>query len=167
MEGTPNLHCVSDDLYRGAQPDEAGFRLLRKLGVRTIVSFRAAQDGPVPVAEGMTSVHIPLAATHCPDDRQVVQFLRLFSDRRNLPVFVHCRLGADRAGMMCALYRVAVQGWTKRQAIDEMTRGGFGYHASFDDLVEYVQNADIARLRREANLPASTAPSTRVAATNG
>lgn len=38
------------------------------------------------------------------------------------------RHGSDRTGTMCALYRIAVQGWSKEDAIREMTAGGFGFH---------------------------------------
>ena len=41
MEGVPNLHRVSDALYRSAQPTAAGMRHLRKMGVKTIVSLRS------------------------------------------------------------------------------------------------------------------------------
>ncbi|HNW91876.1 MAG TPA: hypothetical protein PKM88_03085, partial [bacterium] len=38
--GLPNLHQVSDSLYRGAQPEAAGIPELRQLGVRTIINLR-------------------------------------------------------------------------------------------------------------------------------
>ncbi len=47
---------------------------------------------------------------------------------------VHCQRGADRAGTMCVLYCVAVQGWTKEEAIREMTEGGFGFYEIWKNL---------------------------------
>lgn len=54
---------------------------------------------------------------------------------------------------MTAVYRVAVQGWSKPAAIREMTQGGYGYHAVWRNLVEYLEQLDVDRIKREAGLP--------------
>src|SRR5262249_20248666 len=42
VKGVPNLHQVENNLYRSAQPDAQGFKLLAtQFGVRTVVSLRA------------------------------------------------------------------------------------------------------------------------------
>jgi len=50
---------------------------------------------------GMQYVAIPW---HCPfpRDETFARFLRLMRDNPNKKVFVHCRLGDDRTGMMIA-----------------------------------------------------------------
>ena len=40
LPGLPNLHKVSDDLYRGAQPTAEGMRQLKKIGIKTVVNLR-------------------------------------------------------------------------------------------------------------------------------
>jgi protein tyrosine/serine phosphatase len=57
-------------------------------------------------------------------------------------VFVHCRRGADRTGVVVAVYRVCVEGWTKEDAIAEMMTGGFHFHSSWQHLVRYVRDLD-------------------------
>jgi protein tyrosine/serine phosphatase len=72
---------------------------------------------------------------------------------------VHCQHGADRTGMMTAIYRIAMEGWSKDDAITEMTEGGYGFHAIWKDLVEYVRELDVERLKREAGVsPAPAKP---------
>ena len=39
--GLPNLHCVDDRLYRGAQPTDEGFAQLKAMGVKTVVNLRS------------------------------------------------------------------------------------------------------------------------------
>jgi len=82
----------------------------------------------------------------------VVRFLRFVTDEKRQPVFVHCQHGADRTGMMTAIYRVVVEGWSKEDAVAEMTEGGFGFHSIWKDLVDYVREVDVERLRKEAGL---------------
>src|ERR1700679_22308 len=43
-EGIGNFGKVNDSLYRGAQPDEAGIKSLKALGVKTIINLRTTKD---------------------------------------------------------------------------------------------------------------------------
>jgi len=53
---------------------------------------------------------------------------------------------------MCAIYRIAVQGWSKDEAIAEMTRGGFGFHRIWMNLVDYIRKLDIDEIKKSAGL---------------
>jgi hypothetical protein len=53
---------------------------------------------------------------------------------------------------MIAVYRIAVQGWTRDEAVREMTQGGFGYDDLFPNLVEYVKKLDVDRLKQKAGI---------------
>jgi hypothetical protein len=85
-------------------------------------------------------------------EEDVVRFLQLATDKTRQPVFVHCQYGADRTGVMCAAYRVAVDGWTKQQAIDEMTQGGFGFHPWWQNLVTFINGMDVEKIKGKAGL---------------
>ena len=150
--GLPNLYKVSDDLYRGAQPDAEGFKQLAEMGVKTVVNLRSFHsDGPLmgDVALGYERIYVK--AWHA-EDEDLVKFLRIVTDRSKTPVFVHCQHGADRTGMMVAVYRIVVQGWSKEDAIKEMTEGGFGWHPLWDNLRRHIENLDVDAIRREAGL---------------
>ena len=115
-------------------------------------------DSSLASGTGLRLVHIPLSALSDPTDAQVAQFLRVATDRAGGPVFVHCRAGADRTGTMCALYRVAVQGWTPQEAVDEMTRGGFNFHSEFSHLARFVQSTDFSPIKAMATSQPATGP---------
>ncbi len=143
-----NFHQVAPGLYRGAQPDAAGFRELEKMGVRTVVNLRlTGSDRDELKGTALAYEHIAVEAWDLDED-EVVRFLRIARDPARAPLFVHCSHGADRTGAMCAVYRVVVQGWSKDDAIDEMTHGGFGYHVMWDDLLDYLRGLDVEKLRR-------------------
>jgi len=155
LPGCPNLHEVAPGLYRGAQPSAAGFASLSGLGIRTVVNLRALHADGDEVAEAGVSldvVHVPMVPWH-PEDEDVVRFLRIATNPKRLPVFVHCQHGADRTGTLCAAYRVVVQGWSKEDAIEEMTRGGFGFHPLWANLLAYVRRLDVEAIRKQAGLP--------------
>jgi protein-tyrosine phosphatase len=73
---------------------------------------------------GMKYVAIPW---HCPfpHDDTFAKFLKLIKENPKKKIFVHCRLGDDRTGMMVAAYRMADEGWTAEEAMREMQKFGF------------------------------------------
>lgn len=152
MDGVPNLHKVSDVLYRSAQPTDEGMRNLKKMGVETIVNLRSFHSDRDEIGDtGLAYEHIYMKAWH-PEDKELVRFLQIVSNPKRTPVLVHCLHGADRTGTMCALYRIVTQGWPKEDALKEMTEGGYGFHGVFENLLEYVNGLDIADIKRRAGI---------------
>ena len=150
--GLPNLHKVDAGLYRGEQPTAEGIRELKKLGVKTIVCLRANHSDKKLI--GKTDIaykSIPLN-TWSVKEKDIARFLRIATDENLRPVFVHCKHGADRTGTMCAAYRVAVEGWSKKDALDEMTEGGFGFHSVWKNLPKLIEKLDVDKVKRDAGL---------------
>ena len=151
--GLPNLHKVSAQLYRGAQPTAEGMRQLRQMGVKTVVNLRKLHSDRDKIGDtGLGYEHIYMNPLH-PEDKEVVRFLQIVTDKSRTPALVHCQHGADRTGTMCAILRVVVQGWTKDEAIEEMTEGGFGHHEKiFGNLRSYIRKLDVEAIKRRARL---------------
>ena len=78
----------------------------------------------------------------------MVRFLKLLADPANRPVFVHCKWGTDRCGMMAAVYRIVVQRWTKERALAEMERLGYE-DATWPEIQRYIEDLDPEALRRK------------------
>lgn len=154
VPGLPNLFRVDGGLYRGAQPEVEGYGGLRSLGVRTVVNLRSGDDAECAACarNGLEYVNIPCHAFNA-EQEKAVAFLRVAADPARRPVFVHCKHGADRTGMMVALYRVVVQGWSKEEAIREMKEGGYGFHRIWWNLAEFIRDTDPEALRAESGLP--------------
>jgi protein tyrosine phosphatase (PTP) superfamily phosphohydrolase (DUF442 family) len=154
LPGVPNLHRVSDDLYRGAQPTAQGMAELHKMGIKTIVNLRSFHSDRDEIGDlPLGYEHMTMKTWHA-EDKEVVRFLRIVGDEGRQPVFVHCQRGADRTGTMCAIYRVFVQGWSKDDAIAEMTEGGFGFYEGWQNLIDYIRELDVERIRERAGAEA-------------
>jgi protein tyrosine/serine phosphatase len=121
---------VAETLYRGGQPTSAGLEKLHELGIDIIVNFR---DEPQKIETerqvverlGMRYISIPWRGKDDPDDRQVAAFLQLLRESEGKKVFVHCKRGSERTGVMIAAFRILEQGWTPPQALQEMEKFGF------------------------------------------
>ncbi|MBN2180711.1 MAG: dual specificity protein phosphatase family protein [Sedimentisphaerales bacterium] len=150
--GLPNFHKVSDELYRGAQPTTEGMKQLKELGIKTVVNLRSLHSDRDELGDTKLGYEHIKMTTISPEDKDVIRFLEIVTDSNCTPVFVHCQHGSDRTGIMCAIYRIAVQGWTKDEAIMEMTKGDFGFHKIWMNLVDYVQELDIGEIKKSAGL---------------
>jgi len=152
LAGVPNFHKVSKDLYRGAQPSEEGMKQLEKFGIKTVVNLRSFHSDRDEIKEtNLKYEHIYMKAWH-PEEKEIVKFLKVVTDKNNTPVFVHCKHGSDRTGTVCAFYRIAVQDWPKEDAIEEMTKGDFGFHEIWSNLPDYIRKIDVERIKQQAGI---------------
>lgn len=142
-----NLFRMSPTLYRSALPDGGAVPLLKNLKVATVINFLPEADSDWLSEPGIHQLQLPYRTNHV-DDADVLRALRAIQAAEAVgPVLMHCKHGSDRTGLMAAMYRVVVQGWSKEDALSEMTQGGFGESGHFRDGVRYVMQADIDKLR--------------------
>lgn len=154
-----NLFKMSPTLYRSALPDRGAVPLLEKLKVGTVISFLPESDSSWLSTPGIAQIQLPYRTNHV-DDADVLNALRTIQTAEAKgPVLMHCKHGSDRTGLMAAMYRVVLQGWSKEDALNEMTQGGFGDSTHFKDSVRYMMQADVDKLRTAlANGDCSTSP---------
>ena len=125
----PNFHRVNDQLYRGAQPRLDGLERLSKLGIRTIINLRdddqqALIEEQRARAAGFHYFNVPVAKFGRPDAAHIEKVLAIINSPEKQPVFVHCKHGADRTGVIVGAYRILYEGWTSERAKAEAKRFG-------------------------------------------
>jgi tyrosine-protein phosphatase SIW14 len=124
----PDFAAVTPALYRGAQPRQHGFEALAKMGIQIVVDLRGDRDGERTEVTSLGMQYVPMHwQCSFPKDRVFADFLTLIRKNPGKKIFVHCRVGDDRTGMMIAAYRMAEEGWTAKQAMEEMTKYGFSF----------------------------------------
>jgi protein tyrosine phosphatase (PTP) superfamily phosphohydrolase (DUF442 family) len=152
MEGVPNLHKVLHTLYRSAQPSAEGMKNLKAMGIGTVINLRSFHSDRDEIGDAALAYEsISMKAWHA-EEEDAVKFLQIVTNPKRSPVLVHCQHGADRTGTMCALYRVAVQGWSKEEALKEMMQGGFGFHGIWENLIQWIDGLDIERIKKSAGI---------------
>ncbi len=127
----PNLKQINEKLYRGGKPTEVGMKELARMGVKTVINLR--NDGSDRDEEAgwakeanLKFVTVPLNIWFRPKNSQIEEILKIIDVAENQPVYIHCRLGADRSGMVIAVYRIARENWTAKQANAEAKENGLG-----------------------------------------
>ncbi|QNK75139.1 dual specificity protein phosphatase family protein [Variovorax sp. PAMC28562] len=157
-----NLYRITPTLYRSAQPRREDVPALQALGIKTVISFRSFNSDErtfrgSPGGSGIDLVRVPIDTWSINDDEVQRALVAIREAEKKGPVLIHCWHGADRTGVVAAVYRMALQGWSKDAARHEMLRGGFGYHTLWRNIPRYLEQLDVGAMR-EALTKASRAP---------
>jgi hypothetical protein len=129
VHGAANVAQVAPGLWRSAQPSAPGFKNLQALGIRTVVNLRRLNSDRGALAGlGLRYFHIHFAPWHAEDEDVV------------------------------AIYRVYAEGWSMKEAMQELPR--FGFHSIWHNLRVYLEHLDVAALR--AKVAAAPAPAVEV-----
>ena len=145
-----NCYRVSADLYRSEQPERSDLSALKNLGIRSVVSlYQFFPDSRAFEQAGFRLFQHRMAAGSVTEE----DLRRALASIRDAPkpVLVHCWWGSDRTGAVVAAYRIAFQGWTREQAVDELVNGGYGFHASsYPNIVTLIRSLDVGKLKQVA-----------------
>jgi protein tyrosine/serine phosphatase len=148
LPGFGNLYKINDNVYRSEQPSKQGMKNLKKFGIKTIINLRAFHsDTDEIIGTGLLDEELSVKTWHI-EDEDVIRVLRIIREKENGPFLIHCQYGSDRAGVMSAMYRIVEQGWSKDEALEEMVYGGYGFHSMWLNIIHYVKNVDIEKIKR-------------------
>jgi tyrosine-protein phosphatase SIW14 len=166
VPGISDFGRVNYFLYRGSQPKDDGVEQLKQFGIDTIVDLRGEFHGLMEKERlraeslGMRFINLPGSGWATPKDEEIAQFFSLLRERPRRKIFIHCWLGGDRSGMFIAAYRIAFDGWSPQQAIQEMR--SFHYlHFWHPNMARWVerfpdllaQSPQLASFRRVSTQP--------------
>ncbi|MGH1418779.1 MAG: fused DSP-PTPase phosphatase/NAD kinase-like protein [Hyphomicrobiaceae bacterium] len=106
-----NKHKLSSNAWRSAQPTPYQIRKLARQGVRTIVNLRGERECGSYWHEtqackkaGIKLVNYRVRSRAAPEPAEILGARDLFADLE-YPILLHCKSGADRAGLMSVLFR--------------------------------------------------------------
>jgi protein tyrosine/serine phosphatase len=121
-----NRHRLSRQAWRSAQPAPHDIALLARRGVKTIVNLRGDRDcGSYRLEEracrkhGIRLVNFIVKSRQAPPARTFHEAKALF-DSVDYPLLLHCKSGADRAGLMSALYLILKEGVPVEEAMQDV-----------------------------------------------
>jgi protein tyrosine/serine phosphatase len=147
-----NFSKVTDGIYRGGHPDPGGIKYLKGLGIKTIVDLEIddfVEATPKDILQEEFDVlkaslvleRYPMSAFSLAVsdefDARIAKILATLRDDTKKPIYVHCKHGQDRTGLVIGLERVLIESWTPQAAHDEMVR--IGFHTEFLGLEEYFE----------------------------
>jgi protein tyrosine/serine phosphatase len=122
-----NQHAVGKRAWRSAQPAPHNIRSLARKGLRTIVNLR----GPLAIGSywleqeacrryGIKLVDFKMRSRGAPRHAELLG-IRDLIEQIEYPALMHCKSGADRAGLVSALYLHVKDGVPLDQAKQELS----------------------------------------------
>ena len=125
--GFQNAHWISDELVRTNQPWPHQLAAWKEKGVKTIVNLRGGFDASFHALEkdacarlGLELVDFTITSREVPIRERVLGAKRLY-ETIAYPALIHCKSGADRAGIMSVLYAHLHLGLPLREAVKELS----------------------------------------------
>jgi protein tyrosine/serine phosphatase len=120
-----NAHPVgSGRLWRSAQPTPRQLARFHRAGIRSVICLRGQREyGSWPLERdtcrdlGIELHDVTVRSREAPQVETVLELKRLFETIR-YPALIHCKSGADRAGLAAALYLI----FQEKRAVPEAAR---------------------------------------------
>ena len=126
--GFQNAHWIGPDMVRTNQPWPFQLKWWARRGIKTVINLRGGFDGSFYALEkdacerlGLTLIDAPLDSRDPPQKDRVHRARELFRTIE-YPVLIHCKSGADRAGMMAVFYRHFHLGEPISVAIEQLSK---------------------------------------------
>lgn len=112
-----NFHQIDEQAFRSAHPSPRFIKKLQKeKGLKTIINLRGKNRTGQYMLEneaceelGVTLISIPFSSRTPPKPENIKLFLEAL-DNVEYPILLHCKSGADRAGLGSALYQFHKKG---------------------------------------------------------
>jgi protein tyrosine/serine phosphatase len=125
--GFSNAHWISDELVRTNQPWPHQLADWKRRGIKTVINLRGGFDASFHALEkdacrrlGLTMVDFTITSREVPSVARVLGAKTLF-ETIEYPALMHCKSGADRAGIMSVFYKHFRQGVPIRQAMEQLS----------------------------------------------
>ena len=146
--GLSNLYQIDTGIFRSEQPDKLDFTNLEKFGITEVLNLRRWHSDETKAKSTNLTLHRVSMRAGNIKDGDVVQALKIIQNRKG-NILIHCKHGSDRTGLIIAMYRIVFQNYTKEQAIKEMTEGGFGFHKIYKNIIGYIQQVNVEKIKQE------------------
>ena len=136
-----NAHWISDELVRTNQPWPFQVKAWRDRGIKTIVNLRGfdshfALEQEACDRYGVKHVNFIVWSREAPSKDAVMGAKKLFEEIE-YPALMHCKSGADRAGMMSVLYMHFRKGLPISEAIRQLSLRFGHIRASLTGVIDY------------------------------
>ena len=142
--GFSNAHWISAEMVRANQPWPFQLKGWAARGIRSVINLRGGHDGSFYALEraacekfGLELVPFVIASRDVPTPAQVRGAKTLFESVR-YPALMHCKSGADRAGLMAVLYAHFRQGQSIREALSHLSPRYLHMRAGLTGVLDYI-----------------------------
>ena len=122
-----NLHEIRPGVWRCNQPSPKRIKKAAAMGIRTIINLRGMRDDGVGKLErqacdeyGLTLIDLKFFSRNVPD-KQTIHAAKAVFETAQYPILMHCKSGADRAGIASAVYLLLMENVRADEAAKQLS----------------------------------------------
>jgi protein tyrosine/serine phosphatase len=138
-----NAHWIGDKMVRTNQPWPFQLKWWQQQGVKTVINLRGGKGSFYYLEKdacarlGLEMVNFGLSSRDIPSGDRILEAKNLF-ETLNYPALMHCKSGADRAGIMAVLYRHFHLGHPIAEAKSELSWRTLHAKAGQTGILDYI-----------------------------
>ncbi len=153
-----NSHEIAPGVWRSFQPSPDHLAKWAKRGIRTVVNLRGEKPSPALLIEeeacaslGLTLINFRVFSREAPSAETLGGLRRLF-DTIEYPAMFHCKSGADRVGLVSALWLFMKGGQPLDRALNQLSWSYGHVRAGKTGVIDAAFDAYLAHAR-QAHIP--------------
>ncbi|NRB34238.1 MAG: tyrosine-protein phosphatase [Rhodobacteraceae bacterium] len=139
-----NFYQIAPGVYRSNHPTWRRFKKMKRRGMKTVLNLRGkSQSGHYWAEEawceeiGLTLVSVEMNARALVPRDRIQQLIDVFRTIER-PFVMHCKSGADRAGLASAIYLMVIEGQPIEQAKKMLSPWYFHIRNSHVGILDYM-----------------------------
>ena len=150
-----NFHQICDDAYRASQPSSSNLKSYKDKGIKAVLNLRGFTQQSYALFEedsckklGLELISVPLSSSFAPQSEKLLEIIGIMEEIPK-PFVLHCKSGADRAGLVSAIYLIVQKKLSVAEAKKQLS---FKYlHLDFTKtgILDYIFNVFDERLKIE------------------
>jgi protein tyrosine/serine phosphatase len=130
IEEQGNFHAITpNEAYRSGQLDTDELEhYIKKYNIKSILNLRGphpktiwyAQDIQASEKFHINHYDVSLSASHAPTEQDIEKIIKIFREAPR-PIMIHCQAGADRSGLVSAMWKIVVDGTSQSEAKKQLS----------------------------------------------
>ena len=150
-----NFHPVCNEVYRANQPSPSHLKSYKDKGIKAVLNLRGFTQQSYALFEedscknlGLDLISVPLSGSSAPQPEKLLEIIDIM-DKIPKPFVLHCKSGADRAGLVSAMYLIVQKKLSVTEAKKQLS---FKYlHLDFTKtgILDYILDVFSQRLKIE------------------
>ena len=150
-----NFHQVCNEVYRANQPSPSHLKSYKDKGIKAVLNLRGFTQQSYALFEedscknlGLDLISVPLSGSSAPQPEKLLEIIDIM-EKIPKPFVLHCKSGADRAGLVSAMYLIVQKKLSVTEAKKQLS---FKYlHLDFTKtgILDYIFDVFSQRLKIE------------------
>ena len=150
-----NFHQVCNEVYRANQPSPSHLKSYKDKGIKAVLNLRGFTQQSYALFEedscknlGLDLISVPLSGSSAPQPEKLLEIINIM-EKIPKPFVLHCKSGADRAGLVSAMYLIVNKKLSVTEAKKQLS---FKYlHLDFTKtgILDYILDVFSQRLKIE------------------